>query len=153
LQLAKGNRVKITSIAIAIGLGVALPQAALAENLVVKLDGLRSSKGNVIICVWNQPAAFPDCENGKPVARQTMTAAAAIKDAMTFRNITAGTIAISVFHDENGNNRFDTNFVRMPLEGVGMSNNPKMGFGPPKYRNSTFVPKPGAIVRIKMTYL
>jgi len=145
--------VKITSVALATVVGITLPQAALAEDLVVKLEGLRSSKGNVVICLWNQPAAFPDCENGKPVARQTMIAAAAIKDPMTFKNITAGTIALSVFHDENGNNRFDTDFIRMPLEGLGMSNNPKMGFGPSKYRNSTFVPKPGALVRIKMTYL
>lgn len=142
---------KTTAIAFMISLGV--PQVVFAEDLVVKLDGLRNTKGNVIVCVWNQAGAFPDCENGKPVARQSVTAAVASRETMTFRNITPGTIAISVFHDENGNNKFDTNFVRMPLEGVGMSNNPKMGFGPPKYKNSTFVPKPGAVVRIKMSYL
>jgi len=129
------------------------PQVAFAEDLSVQLDGLRNARGNVVVCVWNAASEFPDCEKGKPFARQSIAAASAAKSPIVFKDIAPGTIAVSVFHDENGNNRMDTNFIRMPLEGVGLSNNPKMGFGPPKYRSSTFTPRPGGVVRIKMTYL
>lgn len=130
----------------------AAPTAALADDLVIQLDGLRNAKGNVVICVWNNGEAFPDCDAGRPIARQSLDAATAAKTPITFKNIAPGTIAVSVFHDENANGKFDTNFVRMPLEGVGLSNNPKM-FGPPKFKASTFMPKPGGTVRIKMSYL
>ena len=130
---------------------LASPQIASAEDLIVEIDGLRNTKGNVIVCLWSNGEAFPDCENGKPVARQSV--AATDKTPLVFRNVPAGKVAVSAFHDENANNKFDTNFVRMPLEGVGLSNNPKMSFGPPKFKDSTFVPKPNTPVRLKMRYL
>lgn len=137
--------------AIALTLLIAAGPAS-ADELVVQLDNLRSAKGNVVVCIWGNGEAFPDCDAGKPVARRTIAASEA-GTPIVFKDIAPGTIAISVFHDENANGRFDTNFVRMPLEGVGLSNNPKMAFGPPKFKNSTFTPKPGAPVRVKMTYL
>jgi uncharacterized protein (DUF2141 family) len=130
---------------------LATPQITSAEDLIVQIDGLRNAKGNVIVCLWSNGDAFPDCESGKPVARQSQ--AATDKTAMVFRNVPAGKVAVSAFHDENANNKFDTNFVRIPLEGVALSNNPKMGFGPPKFKDSTFMPKPGSAVKIKMKYL
>lgn len=126
-------------------------QAALAEDLVVEVDGLRNAKGNIVMCLWTAGDAFPDCESGKPVAR--LSQAANDRTPLVFRNVPAGKVAVVAFHDENANNKFDTNFVRIPLEGVALSNNPKMGFGPPKFKDSTFVPKPGTPVRIKMKYL
>lgn len=132
-------------------LALALPHAALAEDLTVQIDGLRNGKGNIVVCLWAAAAAFPDCESGKAVARQSIAATATAP--IVFKDIPAGTIAISAFHDENGNDRFDTNFVRMPLEGVGLSNNPKMGFGPPRFKAAAFVPKAGVTLRIKMSYL
>jgi len=44
-----------------------------------------------------------------------------------------GKYAVSVFHDENSNGKLDTNFLGIPREGVGASNNAKGHFGP---RNS-----------------
>jgi uncharacterized protein (DUF2141 family) len=120
---------------------------------VIQLEGIRNAKGSIVLCVWNSAGAFPNCEKGKPVARQSVAAATAGSVPVVFRNIAPGTIAVSAFHDENDNGRFDTNFVGMPLEGVGLSNNPKMGFGPPKYRSATFTPRAGTVVRIKMGYL
>lgn len=130
-----------------------LSQAASAEDLVVQLESLRSTKGSIILCVWNSASAFPDCDKGKPIARQSVAATTAGTTPVVFRDIAPGAIAISAFHDENGNGRFDANFIGLPLEGVGLSNNPKMGFGPPKYRSAVITPRPGTVVRIKMAYL
>jgi uncharacterized protein (DUF2141 family) len=44
-----------------------------------------------------------------------------------------GKYAISVLHDENENNKIDFNFIGIPKEGYGFSNNPKIMFGPPSF--------------------
>ena len=52
-------------------------------------------------------------------------------------------LAVSAYHDQNDNQKLDKNALGMPLERYGFSNNPKRGFGPPKYREtSILVPVP-----------
>ena len=49
-----------------------------------------------------------------------------------------GQYAFSVFYDENGNGKMDTNFIGIPKEPIAMSNNAKGKFGPPKYEDALF---------------
>jgi uncharacterized protein (DUF2141 family) len=44
-----------------------------------------------------------------------------------------GQLAISAHHDRNENGELDKNLVGMPTEPYGFSNNPKRGYGPPKF--------------------
>jgi uncharacterized protein (DUF2141 family) len=55
-----------------------------------------------------------------------------------FPGIASGTYAVSVFHYENGNGKLDTNFMGMPREGVGASNDARGHFGPPKFAAAAF---------------
>ena len=50
----------------------------------------------------------------------------------------AGTYAIAVYHDRNGNRLFDKGMFGIPAEPYGVSNNPPMAFGPPKLEESSF---------------
>ena len=55
--------------------------------------------------------------------------------SIIFEDVPAGTYAIICFHDENDNGELDTNWLGVPTEKFGFSNN-KMGmFGPPKYKD------------------
>ena len=45
------------------------------------------------------------------------------KAQLVFENLPAGTYAISVFHDENNNQKMDKNFLGIPKEGYGASKN------------------------------
>ena len=56
----------------------------------------------------------------------------------TFKNIPKGVYAISLFHDENDNGTMDTNFVGIPKEAYGCSNNAKGFMGPPKWQDAKF---------------
>ena len=49
-----------------------------------------------------------------------------------------GTYAIVLYHDENGNKKFDKNFLGIPKEGFGVSNNPGFSLGPPKHEDAAF---------------
>jgi uncharacterized protein (DUF2141 family) len=44
---------------------------------------------------------------------------------IVFTNVPEGVYAVSVFHDENMNQRLDKNFMGVPKEGYVASNNPK----------------------------
>ena len=60
-----------------------------------------------------------------------------------------GTYAISVYHDENDNRRFDKSWLGLPAEPFGVSNNPGFRFGPPSHGEAVFtVDSDGAVVEI-----
>jgi uncharacterized protein (DUF2141 family) len=55
-----------------------------------------------------------------------------------FADLPAGFYAVSVFHDENMNEKLDKNFMGVPKEGYGASNNPKKKMGPPNFDEAKF---------------
>lgn len=59
---------------------------------------------------------------GKHAAVQIVPAVQAGSPAI-FRDLAKGRYAVVAFHDENGNGKLDVNFLGMPLEAYGFSNN------------------------------
>lgn len=100
------------------------------------LDGLRSSEGDVRICLWHNAAHFPDCRRGQDV--RMLSAAAAPTVRIDVGDLRPGSYAVSVIHDENANRRLDKNLVGIPTEGVGFSRNPRLLFGPPRFDAARF---------------
>jgi uncharacterized protein (DUF2141 family) len=56
------------------------------------------------------------------------------------------------FHDENENEDIDTNWLGIPREGFGFSNNPKMLFGPPKFKKTLFDLNESKTLKVKPKY-
>jgi len=50
-----------------------------------------------------------------------------------------GEYAIKVFHDENKNGELDTDFLGIPDEDYGFSNDASGWFGPPSWENAMFI--------------
>ena len=50
----------------------------------------------------------------------------------------AGQYAVGIFHDVNLNNKMDNNFLGLPKEQYGFSNNARALFGPPSYEDAAF---------------
>lgn len=110
-----------------------LPGAPLAAELSVTVTGLRSDRGDVHIAIYDDPAKFPD---GDGMLEETQ---APITQGTSFHRFTAlepGRYAIAVYHDENGNDDFDTNFIGLPLEGYGFSNDARVFLGPPSFADA-----------------
>ena len=65
---------------------------------------------------------------------------AADSDEVTckFTDITIGNYAVSVAHDENTNKKVDTNFVGMPTEAWGVSNNIRPLMRAPRWHEAQF---------------
>ena len=55
-----------------------------------------------------------------------------------FVDIPDGIYAVSVYHDENDNEKLDLIMGMIPKEDTGTSNNPKVKMGPPKWEESIF---------------
>lgn len=49
-----------------------------------------------------------------------------------------GTYALAVYHDENGNRKFDKNWLGIPSEPYGISNNPGFRLGAPPFEEAAF---------------
>jgi uncharacterized protein (DUF2141 family) len=50
----------------------------------------------------------------------------------------ASDYAMAVYHDENANQKFDKGAFGLPAEPYGVSNNPRMRFGPPSIQEALF---------------
>lgn len=50
-----------------------------------------------------------------------------------------GEYAIAVYHDKNENGKIDTNFLGIPKEEYGFSNNARGRFGPASWEDSKFI--------------
>ena len=145
------------TIALALVLYIAAPlllrgQAA-PENLIhVEIAGLRSDKGQVLCALFFSAADFP--RKGDKAVAHAKSGISQGRAVCDFPNIAPGTYAVSAFHDENSNSKMDSNFLGMPREGVGASNDAKGHFGPPKFDAASFRFAGGRVdLKITLTYL
>lgn len=116
----------------------------------VSITGLRSAKGQVLVCLTTNPKAFPDCSKDKSSVHLAVRAA----NAADFKVAAPadGTYAIAVVHDENSNNKMDLALF-LPKEGFGFSRNPAIGMGAPKFASASFAVAGDTRQAIRMKYL
>lgn len=114
-------------------------------NIKVEVSGLKSDKGQVMIGLYNSEKQFL-----KTIYKGSVAAIKDNKAKTTFSNLPKGEYAVSVFHDENGNGKLDTNFMGIPKEDYGASNDAKGFMGPPKYRDAKFIADEDKVIPIKI---
>ena len=68
-----------------------------------------------------------------------------------FENVLPGVYAMAVVHDSNGNGRADTNFLGMPTEGVGVSNNVMPRMSSPTFDANKFSVAAGQVTRLAIS--
>ena len=125
---------------------------AAADNatLDVSVSGLRNKKGHVLVCLTASSKAFPDCSKDGKAHKRTVKANAA--GSISFTDLAPGTYALSLIHDENANGKLDTSLA-IPKEGFGFSRNPKITFGPPKFKAASFAVAGSGKQAVKMKYM
>jgi len=127
-------------------------QEALEGVIHVNVTGLRNEKGQIVCSLFSSAADFPKkMEKAIAQVKAKISRGAA---ACEFSGIASGTYAVSVFHDQNSNGKLDSNFLGIPREGVGASNDAKGRFGPPKFAAAAFQFSGGRIeLKIPIHYL
>jgi len=125
----------------------ARPEAS-AATLRVVVSGLASDRGRLHIAVCNSPASW----SGKaPSFRGASTPVENRRAEFVFENVPFGDYAAKLYHDENGNDRFDVSLIGLPKESYGFSNGARAYLGQPSFERAKFtVDSPVAVVRIHL---
>ncbi|TXE17077.1 DUF2141 domain-containing protein [Psychroserpens burtonensis] len=108
-------------------------QTVSGYDIIVKINNLESNQGKVYVEIYDSQEAFLNKGLKSTVVKITEKSC-----DVTFKNIPKGIYAISMFHDKNDNNKMDTNFLGIPIEDYGCSNNAKGFMGPPKWEDAKF---------------
>jgi uncharacterized protein (DUF2141 family) len=118
--------------------------------LTITIKDLRNHKGDLIFSVFNQPDGFPNIQS-KSIYWEVKPASA---DTVTFTTrLPPGRYAAGVLHDEDQNGDMDTGLAGIPLEGYGVTNNPKPKFRKATFQEATFtLPPEGAELMISVQY-
>jgi uncharacterized protein (DUF2141 family) len=107
-------------------------------NLTVRVTGARNAKGKIRVAVFRNGKGFPN-DASQAVHTQAADVVPQTSSAqVVFAGLPEGVYAVSVFHDENMNEKLDKNLMGMPKEGYGASNNPKKKMGPPNFDEAKF---------------
>lgn len=109
---------------------------AIEPGLQVELTGLRSNKGHVLASLYNSHQGYPN-DPSKAFRKQKVLISNK-KAKLTFSSIPAGTYALAILHDENDDLKMNTNWLGLPKEGYGFSNNVMGTFGPPSFTKASF---------------
>lgn len=130
----------------------AAPPPAQREVVALDIDvtGARSARGVVRLALCPPRSGFPDCG-----AAAMRTASAPVEHGHArfhFADLPAGSFAISVFHDENGNGRMDS-FAGIPREGYGFSRNPPFRPRAPRFDEAEIMLSGDSRVIINLRYL
>lgn len=112
---------------------VAVSGPAFAGDLNVTVKNIKSEKGQVIARIYAKSENWLKTE----FMRATPSAKAG-EVSFVFKALPPGDYAISVFHDEDGDGKLSANFMHIPTEPYGFSNDAKGSFGPPEYAAAKF---------------
>lgn len=101
-------------------------------NLQIVVEGYEVGVGQLRVALYDNPQEFNKVERAK--WKDVFAAdAKPIQIALERELFPNNELAVAVYQDSNSNNQLDKNTFGIPQESYGFSNNPKRGFGPPKY--------------------
>ena len=109
------------------------PLGLLAQHsLSVEVLGVKNSEGKISVAIYDSSDAFLKFDK---VFKTNSIKAKSGSTKIFIDNLPEGTYALAIFHDENGNDILDTNWLGIPKEAVGFSNARMKTFGPPSFKD------------------
>ena len=102
-------------------------------DITVVISNFDNNEGKAYVALYNSEASF--LNKG---FEATFTKIENNTCTVVFKAVPKGVYAISMFHDENDNNKLDTAIFGIPKEDYGCSNNATGFMGPPKWQDAKF---------------
>jgi len=126
-----------------------------AENnkggFIVEVNGFQSSKGIAMITLYDTKDKYDNEINAFREAQILNNESRAV---WTVNDLPSGEYAIKMYYDENDNGIMDTNFLGIPKEGFGFSNNAEAELSPPSFEKTMFKINDGVVKQtIQLTYM
>lgn len=105
------------------------------NKLSVDVAGVKSDNGSVLVAVYDSSDSFLDSDKmfsgGSSKAQEGNT-------WVIIEDLPDGEYALAIFHDEDGDDELDTNWIGIPKEPICFSIGKMKTFGPPKYSECAF---------------
>ena len=141
---------RLSSIALAVAFYASPAFSEAPSSVLIEVSGFKNTRGTLNCRLFTKAADFPDGD-GIVTLRVPITGS---NTSCSFSIVEPGTYAIAVVHDENGNGKLDKNFVGVPSEGYGVSNNKTYALSAPKWDESTFKlgPTESKALQVKLRY-
>ncbi len=105
----------------------ALP--TLAHELNVTVNNVKTIKGDLLVAVYDKEEHYNTNTHWVAVKKLKVAETSIVLD---FPDLPAGNYAVKLFQDENENGQIDKNFMGIPTEPYGFSNNGG-SYGPPSF--------------------
>ena len=138
------------AVILAIALPVLPSLSQSTSTVLLEVSSFKNTRGTLNCRLFTKASDFPDGE-GILTLRTPITGT---NTTCTFPNVEPGTYAVAVVHDENINGKLDKNFVGVPSEGYGVSNNKTYALSAPKWDESIFTiaPSESKTFQVKLRY-
>ncbi|MGD1866593.1 MAG: DUF2141 domain-containing protein [Phormidesmis sp.] len=137
-------------------------------SLTVQISGLKNAEGQVCFSLYDSSAGFPNdaeaivaqqCIAADSEIVQTQaenptdgTAATEALLSVTFSELSMGTYAVSVLHDENEDEQINRGTFGIPTEGFGFSRNPVVQTSAPEFYETAVFVFGSTTTEIEMVY-
>ncbi len=105
-------------------------------NLIIVVTGFENDDGELLIALSNSRGNY---ENDDSAFVGVNIKIENRKAEYIFEELPFGEYAIKLFHDENMDGELDSNFLGIPTEDYGFSNNARGTFGPADYDDAKFL--------------
>ena len=112
-----------------------IPAEQKTGDLTITVNGIKNNRGTVRIGLFDSKESYND---KKEMFRGAKIKAENNMATWQVESIPFGEYAIKAFHDEDGDDKIDTNFLGIPTESYGFSNNAKGVLGPPSFEKAKF---------------
>ncbi len=104
-------------------------------KLVVKISNIEKIQGEIKVGVFDKEQSF--LKDGSAIKSYTIKVTKN-SETLIITDLPKGEYAISMYHDQNSDNKLNTNFIGIPKEPYGFSNNIKPKMSAPKYHECKF---------------
>lgn len=139
-----------TALAAMMNVPTASPAGADGAQIVVEITNLRDDGGHV------RGALFAGRDGWTTEGREVATCNARIRGGRAtcvLEDVPPGTYAFAYLHDEDDDGGLDRDWIGIPSEGFGFSNNAAPGLGPPSYESASFAHgAPETVLHVRTRY-
>ena len=116
-------------------------------QLIIKISNIEKTKGEIKVGIFNTDRNF--LKEGAAIRNYSVKVDKNTA-VLTITDLPKGEYAVSMYHDENSDNECNRNFIGIPKEAYGFSNNIKPKMSAPKYNDCKFTFEENKTLNIKL---
>jgi len=116
--------------------------------MIVKVTGITELKGNIMLAIFDKSTGFGDDDYA--IDKKVIKVVQFNQEIKLTGLVGGKKIAIALYHDANDNLKLDKNFLGIPVEKYGFSNDTRSMFGPPSFESAAFSFQDGKTISIRV---